>query len=183
MPCSGVRVRGRMAGRSSHNPHECRSTRLLAAGLQLDFATFAQLYADIFSPVQLMIQQQQLLRSSGVPTYLLSNCSALHIDDVRERYPFFSTFDGLCLSYLERSFKPEPEIYAATERLTGLSGADLVFIDDRADNAAAAGARGWQAIHHTSPEATLLQLQQLGLPVVAAGAAVADDPAFSDTQL
>jgi len=65
-----------------------------------------------------------------------------------------------------RSFKPEPEIYAAAEALAQLSGSDLVFIDDRQDNAAAAAERGWHAIHHTSPQRTLAELRALGLPVV-----------------
>lgn len=177
------------------------------AGLQVDYATFAQLYADIFTAIPPMIAQQQLLAIEGVPTYLLSNCSGLHIDDVRRRHPFMASFAGLCLSYEVRwaygrclahhalhgpnlihgqhqpgallmllpecraqvcSFKPDPAIYEAAEHLAGLQGADLAFIDDRADNAAAAAARGWQAIHHTSPQGTLRQLQALGLPVVEA---------------
>ncbi|EFN54145.1 hypothetical protein CHLNCDRAFT_135540 [Chlorella variabilis] len=139
-----------------------------ASGLQVDYATFAQLYADIFTAIPPMIAQQQLLAIEGVPTYLLSNCSGLHIDDVRRRHPFMASFAGLCLSYEVCSFKPDPAIYEAAERLAGLQGADLAFIDDRADNAAAAAARGWQAIHHTSPQGTLRQLQALGLPVVEA---------------
>jgi 2-haloacid dehalogenase len=115
-----------------------------------------------------MIQQQALLHAAGVPTYLLSNCSGLHIGDVARRHPFMATFRGLCLSYAERCFKPEPAIYAAAERITGLQGPDLVFIDDRAENAAAASARGWRAIHHTSAESTLRELHELGLPVVQA---------------
>ncbi len=65
-----------------------------------------------------------------------------------------------------RSFKPDPEIYAAAEHLAQLSGPDLLFIDDREENAAAAAQRGWQAIHHSSPAATLHRLRQLGLPTV-----------------
>lgn len=65
-----------------------------------------------------------------------------------------------------KSFKPDPQIYEAAERITGLSGGDLVFVDDRAENAAAAAARGWHAVHHTSAEATLRQLRALGLPTI-----------------
>lgn len=46
----------------------------LPAGLQVDYPTFAELYADIFSPIQPLISQQQLLAAAGWPTYLLSNC-------------------------------------------------------------------------------------------------------------
>lgn len=192
------------------------------AGLHLDYPTFCQLYADIFTPIEPLIAQQQLLAAS-LPTFLLSNCSALHIDDCRQRYPFMRGFTGLCLSYEVRvaaqqlgghrwclalapcfasalllgcaprlppvatalvlqpqcrcrhrwraglqvcSFKPEPAIYEAAEQLAGCSGPDLVFIDDKQENAAAAAARGWRSIHHTSVAGTLRQLKELGLPVV-----------------
>ena len=65
-----------------------------------------------------------------------------------------------------RSFKPDPEIYAAVEQQAGLQGGDLVFIDDRRDNVAAAAQRGWRAIHHTDAAGTLRQLADMGLPVV-----------------
>lgn len=41
------------------------------------------------------------------------------------------SFDGYILSYQERSYKPDEEIYAAAERLTGLQGSQLCFIDDK----------------------------------------------------
>lgn len=69
------------------------------AGLRLDFATFAELYADIFTPQPAMIKQQQLLAAAGVPNYLCSNCSALHIEHCAARHPFFASFTGLVLSY------------------------------------------------------------------------------------
>ena len=73
---------------------------LVPAGLQLDFSEFASLYGDIFTPLQPMLAQQQHLHAAGVPTYLLSNCSALHIADVARRHPrLLSTFDACCLSY------------------------------------------------------------------------------------
>ena len=64
------------------------------------------------------------------------------------------------------SFKPDPEIYEQAERLFGRSGGELLFIDDRAENAAAAEQRGWRAIHHTGLASTLAQLRDLGLPVL-----------------
>ena len=41
------------------------------------------------------------------------------------------SFDGYILSYHERSYKPDREIYVAAERLTGLQGSQLCFIDDK----------------------------------------------------
>ena len=44
------------------------------AGLQVDYQTFSELYADIFTPIEPLIAQQQLRAAAGWPTYLLSNC-------------------------------------------------------------------------------------------------------------
>ena len=157
----------------SHRPHEPPNPRSPTRrpfppppGLRVDPATFARLYGDIFTPIPPMIAQQARLAAAGIPSYLLSNCSELHIRHVAATYPWFTSFNGHVLSYKERSFKPDAAIYAAAEALSGCSGARIVFVDDRADNVAAAAARGWRAVHHTSPAASLRALGALGLPVV-----------------
>ena len=59
--------------------------------------------------------------------------------------------------------KPEAAIYAALEEATGLSGAELFFTDDRADNIDAAEARGWQTHQFTDAPGLRLRLAGLGL--------------------
>ncbi len=52
--------------------------------------------------------------------------------------------------------KPQAKIYEDMEAMTGKRGADLIYIDDRAENIAARKrTRGWQAILHETPEKTL----------------------------
>jgi putative hydrolase of the HAD superfamily len=48
--------------------------------------------------------------------------------------------------------KPEPEIYRHLQDLTGWESADILFVDDRADNLATASALGW-SVHHFIDEA------------------------------
>ena len=59
--------------------------------------------------------------------------------------------------------KPHARIYEAVERITGLSGGELLYIDDRPENHAAGLARGWQSIHHVNDEATVRAVKAAGL--------------------
>ena len=71
-------------------PQDETSACSLTAGLTCGLQDFSKLYADIFTPIDTMVAQQQLLRSAGLPTYICSNSSELHIQHVRDTYPFFS---------------------------------------------------------------------------------------------
>ena len=57
--------------------------------------------------------------------------------------------------------KPHAGIYAEAERRFALEPAATVFVDDRADNIAAACGRGWQGIVHTGYQSTVGALRGL----------------------
>lgn len=59
--------------------------------------------------------------------------------------------------------KPDVKIYEALERMTGRSGAEILYIDDRQENIAVGASRGWQVILHESPEKTRVVFEKLGL--------------------
>ena len=61
--------------------------------------------------------------------------------------------------------KPEPRIYEILEERSGLSGADLFFTDDRADNITAAEARGWRAHLFEGPAGLRAALAAAGFSV------------------
>jgi FMN phosphatase YigB (HAD superfamily) len=50
------------------------------------------------------------------------------------------------------------------EAKTGRRGADILYLDDRPENVAAALSRGWRALLHETPEKTCSHLATLGLP-------------------
>jgi FMN phosphatase YigB (HAD superfamily) len=125
-----------------------------AIGFQGDLVEFGSFFADIFSEMPAMIALHAELRRRGFKTYIFSNTNDLAIEHVRRNFPFFANFDGYIFSYEVGGLKPQPEIYAAMEALTGRRGADLIYLDDRAENIAAGQARGWQAILHETPEQT-----------------------------
>ena len=133
------------------------------AACSAGFETFCSAFCDIFVAVPEMIAANARLRARGTRTYMCSNTSALHFEHLKREHAFMSAFDGYFLSYEVRCMKPDPCIYDAVEKGTGLGGEAIVFIDDRHDNVAAAAARGWIAIHHLGPAATLERLRELSL--------------------
>jgi putative hydrolase of the HAD superfamily len=126
---------------------------------------FGEIFADIFDPIPQMVELQATLRKRGIPTYIFSNTNDLAIGHIRRKYPFFSNFDGYILSYEHGAMKPTAKLYEVVERETGRRGAEIIYLDDRAENVAAGAGRGWQAILHESPAKTLAALRAAGLGV------------------
>jgi FMN phosphatase YigB (HAD superfamily) len=134
-----------------------------AVGFQGDLAEFGGYFAKIFSEMPGTIALHAELRQRGFKTYIFSNTNDLAIEHVRRDFPFFANFDGYIFSYEVGAMKPQPEIYAAMEKLCGRCGADLIYLDDRAENIAAGVARGWRAILHESPEKSRAALTAAGV--------------------
>jgi FMN phosphatase YigB (HAD superfamily) len=123
-----------------------------AAGFQGDLMEFGGLFGDIFSEISGMTALQAELRRRGHKTYIFSNTNDLAIGHIRRNFPFFAHFDDYIFSYEVGAMKPQAEIYAAMEKMSGRQGADLIYLDDRLENIEAGAARGWRTILHESPE-------------------------------
>ena len=132
-----------------------------ATGFCEDQAKFNLLFADIFSPIEPMIDFHTRLRKAKVPTYIFSNTNDLAVAHIRSRFPFFSNFDGYILSYESGAMKPDRKIYDVVERATGRRAEEICYIDDRLENIETGRAMGWQAIWHKSPEQTIATYQSL----------------------
>jgi HAD superfamily hydrolase (TIGR01509 family) len=132
-------------------------------GFQGDLDEFAAFFADIFSPIDEMIELQMRLRRQGVPTFIFSNTNDLAIAHIRRNFPFFSQFDGYVLSYEHGVMKPDVRIYEAVERLTRRTEKQILYLDDRLENAQAGLARAWQVIHHRGPAETIAEMRRLAL--------------------
>ncbi len=134
-----------------------------AAGYTGTLEQFSEAFADIFTPIEAMVELHAGLRRNGIPTFIFSNTNELAVAHIRERFPFFEKFDGYVLSYLHQAMKPEAKLYEVVEQTTGHTGDALLYIDDRHENVAAGAARGWQVILHETPEQTIQSIQQAGL--------------------
>lgn len=84
------------------------------------------------------------LQAKGVPVYSLTNFGVEPYVVAAETYPFLTQFDRDYISGHMKVTKPSAQIYAMLERDCGVPPSQLLFTDDRADNIAAAHARGWQ---------------------------------------
>ena len=124
---------------------------------------FGDFFGGIFTPIEPMIALHAELRKRGFPTYLFSNTNDLAVEDVDKKFPFYKQFDGYILSYEVKSMKPNPGMYEALEKMTGKSGGDFLYLDDRAENAAAGAKRGWQTIVHETSEKTRTAIEKMGL--------------------
>ncbi len=103
------------------------------------------------------------LASRGVPLFALSNFGAEFWAKFRPEQAIFDHF-GLCvISGQERCAKPDPAIYATLDQRCGVPAGQLLFVDDRADNIAAAVARGWHGHLFTHAEALEAELLIHGL--------------------
>ena len=124
---------------------------------------FGRFFADIFSPIHAMIELHARLRQGGVPTFIFSNTNDLAIEHIRRNFPFFAQFDAHVLSYEHGAMKPDARLYEVVELVTSRKGGQILYLDDRIENAEAGVQRGWQVIHHQTAEASTAKVESLGL--------------------
>ena len=134
-----------------------------ASGFSGTQAEFGNFFADIFSPIQPMIELHTELRRKKIATYIFSNTNDLAVEHIRRKFPFFSDFDGYVLSYEHGFMKPAARLYEILERASGRRGGDIVYIDDRSENVDAGSARGWLTILHEEPAKTREALHKFGV--------------------
>ena len=104
------------------------------------------------------------LREKGYRLYVLSNTNAVMyhswIDEAFRQIEPLSIndyFDGIVVSFEERTCKPDPSIFSTVIRRYGLVAEETVMLDDSQDNCDAARSVGLQAIRiGSTPEDDML---------------------------
>lgn len=110
-------------------------------------------WIEMTSPViDHSVRLMAALQAKGVPVFSLTNFGIQSYDFAATHYGFMRQFDRDFISGHMKTIKPDPTIYQMVEDASGLSGGDLIFADDRADNIAAAHARGWHTHHFKGPQ-------------------------------
>jgi FMN phosphatase YigB (HAD superfamily) len=160
----------RVARRIGIVEHE--TGRLDGAGLLANVAALAPrppdptrlqaAWLDMFEPDRRMIELAVRLRTTH-RVFLLSNVGDLHWARLRGVWRIHELAHDALPSFEVGVMKPDEAIYREAERRFALDPARTVFIDDRAENVAAARNRGWQAIVHGDTEHTLRALRALGV--------------------
>ena len=121
------------------------------AGISVDAATTAAFVkADDESWLyrnERSLEWIKSLKSRGFKIGILTNMSV----EFRDRWfiPYAADYaamaDAIVVSGEYRLFKPEPAIYAVMEKKLGLSGRELLFLDDNLPNVEGARRCGWRA--------------------------------------
>jgi 2-haloacid dehalogenase len=119
---------------------------------------------ELASPViDRSIRTLGALRARGVPVFALSNIGAEVFDHAARRVPVLGEFDRAYVSGRLGCAKPDAAIYAAVEADCGLPPSALLFTDDKAENIAAAAARGWRTHLFDGPDLWAARLVAEGL--------------------
>lgn len=109
----------------------------------------------LFSKTELLVEEYtyshewiKSLKERGYRVYLLSNYGKTSFEAARDkgRLSFLPLVDGGVISYEVKIVKPESGIYQALLEKYNLKAEECVFLDDRADNIAAAEAMGFHGI-------------------------------------
>jgi len=101
--------------------------------------------------------------AKSLPTYLLSNTNAMHIDFIRERYEFPSVVRGAILSHELGVRKPDPAIYRAALKMSGTKPEETVFVDDLKPNVESAKKLGMIAIRFKGADDLRRRFETLGI--------------------
>ena len=105
------------------------------------------------------------LHAAGVPQWGLTNWSAELYPHAPAMFDFLTLLEDVVVSGVEGLAKPDPAVYELLVDRTGHALSSLVFVDDRADNVAAAAACGLHAFVFTDAAGLSDDLRTLGLPV------------------
>lgn len=117
-------------------------------GLTLTYPEFEALYLGSVHDNEAMYTTLARI-PAGVRVGLLSNNYPVVSDHLR-RDPRFARFDALVFSNELRQKKPHPDAFAALADAMGVPAAQTAFVDDVAENVAAARAAGFHGLlyHH-----------------------------------
>jgi 2-haloacid dehalogenase len=105
------------------------------------------------------------LHAAGVALWGLTNWSHELFPHGRAAYPFLELLDDVIVSGTEGVAKPNPRIFEIVRERTGVPLDRLVFVDDRADNVAAAAVAGMDALLFTDAAGLREALRARGLPL------------------
>lgn len=101
---------------------------------------------SIGGPVEGMPALVEELDAAGVPLFAITNFSGeFWAPFAKREAALFDRFRSIVVSGDEKIAKPDPCIFALALSRFGLEGPEALFVDDRADNVAAAKDAGMQA--------------------------------------
>ncbi len=117
-------------------------------GRELDMEAYGRFWRSSAPGVHWMVVRKiRELKARGLRLGLLTNNVKEFGEHWRTMFPLEELFEDVVDSSHVGMRKPEPEIYELTCARLGIRPVDAVFVDDNADNVAAARALGMEAVH------------------------------------
>jgi 2-haloacid dehalogenase len=103
------------------------------------------------------------LHEAGVPQFGLTNWSHELYPHAPRLYPVLDLLADVVVSGTEKVAKPDPAIFEIAVARSGIAAADLVFVDDKEDNVAAAIECGLDGVLFTDANELRSELRDRGL--------------------
>ena len=119
-----------------------------------------ELWTEMNEP---MVDWVRALHRAGVRTGILSNIGDAMAAGICAKFDWIGGFHHAVWSHALRLRKPEAEIYAAAIAGLGVPAGQILFIDDRDENIAAALRSGMQAILYSTHAAFEREMVSRGL--------------------
>ena len=130
-----------------------------AVAYRANFA--ASLLGEVPGTVDLLRE----LHAAGVPMWGLTNWSHELYPHAPATFGVLDLLEDVVVSGTEGVAKPDPRIFEVVRARTGRALGDLVLVDDRPGNVAAAVAAGMTAVVFTDAASLRVDLRERGLPV------------------
>lgn len=114
-------------------------------------------------PVAGMVELVERLDRTGVPLFAITNFGHEFWQGFRPTQPLFDRFGDIVVSGTEQLAKPDPAIFRLALDRFAIAPHEALFVDDNADNIAAARALGIPSHHFTDAAALETELGRFGL--------------------
>jgi putative hydrolase of the HAD superfamily len=153
-----------------------------------DVSVLAQLRSEDAAcwavPNTALVAWLEALRIAGLRVALLSNIPREQWAALKDGLTWLSLCDVVVLSYELGLAKPNPEVYRRCLEQLSLTAAEVLFVDDRPDNVAAAAALGINAVLFTTVDDLRCELTHYSedLPLPAASDGGEADKLSSESQ-
>ncbi|HVR44152.1 MAG TPA: HAD family phosphatase [Thermoanaerobaculia bacterium] len=133
-------------------------------GYASDLRTFRELWGDFFEGAVEGIDEVLRRARERYRIAFLSNSNEVHAEVIPRKFAsLFEKGDVFIFSHRLRCAKPDPEIYHQALEMLGAKAADVVFVDDLAENVAAARNVGIEAFQFRDSVSLLGTLEERGL--------------------
>ena len=131
-------------------------------GREIDMEAYGRFWRTTAPGVHwTVVHKMRDLKARGLRIGLLTNNVKEFGDNWRAMFPI----DELCEEVVDSSHvgmrKPERAIYELTCERMKVEPGETIFVDDNADNIAAARAYGMHAVHFIDPESAIAELERL----------------------